>query len=263
VKQKLKQLAIDMLGLGNAFPVPMTDIDQIKRLIQSLSPINAGYELIRLGPLGDGGYLVPKDLDGIEALFSPGVCQVSDFERDCAFLGMQVFMADKSVDGPAVQHDFFHFIKKYVGAIKNQDFITVDDWVSAAIPNSSSDLLLQMDIEGYEYEVFLALSDALMSRFRIIVVEFHDLDQLWGRPFFGLASRAFEKILQTHSCVHIHPNNACMPLKKSGLIIPPTMEFTFIRNDRILNPSLALAFPHPLDVDNANNPHFPLPGCWY
>jgi hypothetical protein len=75
---------------------------------------------------------------------------------------MQVFMADKSVDGPAVRHDFFHFIKKYVGVTKNKDFMTVDDWVFGAISNSSSDLLLQMDIEGYEYEVLLGSVKTLL-----------------------------------------------------------------------------------------------------
>lgn len=38
-------------------------------------------DLIRLGPNGDGGYLVPDDLTGIEACFSPGVCATSEFEN--------------------------------------------------------------------------------------------------------------------------------------------------------------------------------------
>ena len=263
MKQKLKPLAIDILSMGNAFPVPMTDAHALKSLVQRLAPVYGGKDLIRLGPKGDGGYLVPDDLSDIEALFSRGVCQVSDFERDCADLGMKVYMADKSVDGPATNHNSFNFIKKYVGVTTNNDFMTIDNWVSTALPTSENDLLLQIDIEGYEYESFLAMSDNLMKRFRIIVAEFHDLDQLWGRPFFQLASRAFEKILQTHTCVHIHPNNACAPLIKSGLSIPPTMEFTFMRNDRILNSMPSLKFPHHLDADNANSPHFPLPECGY
>ncbi len=263
MKQKLKSLVIDVLSIGNAFPVPMTDYNNLQSLIKKLHPMSTGHELIRLGPNGDGGYLVPNDLVGIEACFSPGVCEVSDFEKDCANLGMQVFMADRSVDKPAASHELFHFIKKYVGVTTNEDFMTVDNWVSESLPNSESDLLLQIDIEGYEYETFLAMSDSLMKRYRIIVAEFHDLDQLWNRPFFQLASRAFEKILQTHTLVHIHPNNACAPLKKRGVSIPPTMEFTFIRKDRIENAQPAVIFPHPLDADNANKTSFALPECWY
>ena len=107
------------------------------------------------------------------------------------------------------------------------------------------------------------MSDNLMKRFRIIVAEFHDLDQLWARPFFQLASRAFVKILQTHTCVQIHSNNASAPLIKGGLSIPPTMEFTFIRNERVLNFMPSLNFPHHLDAENANSRHFTLPECWY
>ena len=263
MKQLIKPLAIDVLAIGNAFPTPMTDKKKLQSLIQSLCPMTIGKDLIRLGPKGDGGYLVPNDLEGIEACFSPGVCEVSDFEKDCADIGMKVFMADKSVDKPATTHDLFHFIKKYVGVTTNDDFITIDNWVSESLPNSQSDLLLQIDIEGYEYEVFLAMSDSLMHRYRIIVAEFHDLDQLWNRPFFQLASRAFEKILQTHTCVHIHPNNITPCLNKGGVSIPTTMEFTFIRKDRIKNAKPAIKFPHPLDSDNAKMAHFALPNCWY
>lgn len=263
MKQKLKPLAIDILGIGNAFPAPMTDKNNLRSLIHKLSPMTTGHELIRLGPKGDGGYLVPNDLKGIEACFSPGVCQVSDFEKDCADLGMQVFMADRSVDKPATTHELFHFVKKYVGVTTNDDFMTVDNWVSESLPNSQSDLLLQIDIEGYEYEAFLAMSDKLMKRYRIIVAEFHDLDQLWNRPFFQLASRAFEKILQTHTCAHIHPNNIISPLNKGGLSIPPVLEFTFVRKDRIAHANPVVTFPHSLDADNADVAHFALPECWY
>lgn len=263
MKQILKPFAIDILALGNAFPTPLSDKNALQSLVHKLSPMTFGKDLIRLGPKGDGGYLVPDDLEGIEACFSPGVCGVSGFEKDCADLGMKVFMADRSVDQPADSHNLFYFTKKYVGVTTNDDFMTVDDWVSSSLPGSNSDLLLQIDIEGYEYETFLAMSDSLMRRYRIIVAEFHDLDQLWNRPFFQLASRAFEKILQTHTCVHIHPNNCSVPLNKGGLSIPPVAEFTFLRNDRIHNPSYVSVLPHPLDFDTADKPHFPLPACWF
>jgi hypothetical protein len=263
MKQIIKPIAIDILALGNAFPTPLSDKNALQSLVHKLSPMTSEKDLIRLGPKGDGGYLVPDDLEGIEAYFSPGVCLVSGFEKDCADLGMKVFMADRSVDQPAAMHDKFHFIKKYVGVTTNDDFMTVDNWVDSSLPGSKADLLLQIDIEGYEYETFLGMSDNLMRRYRIIVGEFHDLDQLWNRPFFKLASRVFEKILQTHTCVHIHPNNCSAPLNKGELSIPPVAEFTFLRNDRINNASYAKVYPHPLDYDNTGKSHFPLPACWY
>jgi hypothetical protein len=60
-----------------------------------------------------------------------------------------------------------------------------------------------MDIEKFEYEVFLSMSENLINRFRIMVVEFHDLDQLWNRHFFTIAGRVFEKFFYKHTVVCI------------------------------------------------------------
>ena len=219
--------------------------------------------LIRLGPNGDGGYLVPDDLDGIEACFSPGVGDLVGFERDCLARGMRVFMADGSVDSPVVDDPAYSFLRKYIGALNSPDRVTLDSWVGSVLPGSQSDLLLQIDIEGSEYETFLNLSDGLLRRFRIIAGEFHLIDQLWNRPYFSLVSKAFEKILQAHSCVHIHPNNCIGPVERDGLTIPPVMEFTFLRNDRLQREDYASRFPHAADFDNTAGPSLPLPACWY
>lgn len=221
-------------------------------------------ELIRLGPIGDGGYLIPDDLEGIEACFSPGVGFYSIFEKDCADRGMKVFLADKSVDKPKQSHEHFVFTKKHIGIINNDSFMTINDWVESSLPDSKSDLLLQMDIEGSEYEVLLVVSDDILQRFRIIVIEFHSLNRLCSNPFFKLASKVFEKLLQTHTCVHNHPNNFSSSVKFKGLEIPEVIELTFLRNDRISSPSFAKIFPHPLDADNTeDHPSLPLPKCWY
>lgn len=263
LQKTLNRLGYELNSLEKVFPTTLTDKGTLQSLVRKLFPISPGKELIRLGPEGDGGYLVPDDLAGIEACFSPGVGLISGFEKDCAALGMKVFLADRSIEQPTESHDLFYFTKKYIGATTSDEFMTVDDWVTSSLPGSNADLILQIDIEGYEYETFLSMSDTLIRRFRIIVAEFHYLEQLWNWPFFRLASRTFEKVLQTHTCIHIHPNNNKSLLNKGGLSIPPVAEFTFFRNDRICNPSYANVFPHPLDFDNTNYPHFPLPKCWH
>lgn len=254
---------IHALSVVGGFPTRLTDRSRIEALLERLYPRCSGKELLRLGPRGDGGYLVPDDLEGIQACFSPGVSNQSGFEKDCAELGMKVFLADRSVEGPAVDHALFSFTKKFVGATSNHRVMTLDHWVASAQLEENSDLLLQIDIEGHEYEVFLAAQQRLMERFRIIVAEFHRLDHLWSRPFFDLVEPVFDKILQTHACVHLHPNNRCGSLRRGGLDIPPTMEFTFLRKDRMEQFAYQTSFPHPLDCDNSTDPSLPLPACWY
>lgn len=263
MKKYLKPLLEKTIGTVNAFPCGMTDTNAVTSLIRDLHPLRTEFPLIRLGPKGDGGYLVPDDLIGVSACYSPGVNTVSGFEKDCAELGMKVFLADKSVDGPAENHPLFQFRKRYVGSLSNDEFMTMDSWVSDTSMSSDSDLLLQIDIEGHEYEVFLCISDTLLKRFRIIVAEFHFLDQLWNRPFFSLAEKAFRKILQTHSCVHIHPNNCDGVTAINGLTVPRLTEFTFLRKDRFEFKGFASQFPHPLDFNNTANATLFLPKCWY
>lgn len=235
---------------------------QLKLLLEMLRPMSTGYPLIRIGNDCDGGYLVPDDLEGIGQCFSPGVDVKSDFELDCADRGMEVFMADASVEGPAREHPRFHFEKHYVGGFPRGPTIDFAVWVASRAA-ADGDLMLQMDIEGHEYEVFAALPTGLMSRFRIIVVEFHGLTRLLERSFFDLAFPVFEKLASTHACAHIHPNNYLGVRSNHGVEIPEIMEFTFHRRDRARSMTPALSFPHPLDMDCCPKRPVRLPRCWY
>lgn len=242
-----------------------TNKEKIVSLIKDLRPKKTNFKLIRLGLDGDGGYLVPDDLDSIEACFSPGVDLISDFEQECYDRGMQIYLADKSVDKPnlKISEDKYNFIKKFVGTINNEDLITMDNWVYSSNIKSNSDLLLQMDIEGDEYSSILSISNGLMQRFRIIIIEFHDLNKLWNKEFFRQAHSVFLKILDTHVCVHIHPNNECGIDRQLGVEIPRVAEFTFIRKDRITFSSEATEFPHRLDFDNTDKKSIVLPKIWH
>jgi hypothetical protein len=111
--------------------------------------------------------------------------------------------------------------------------MTLDSWVNKELPDNNSDLLLQMDIEGSEYEVIIQSSNELLRMFRIIVIEFHDMQNLFDR--FGLKTIAacFAKLQRDFEIVHIHPNNNHQPIKYMGYEIPPAIEITFLRKDRI------------------------------
>lgn len=254
---------IRLFGIAGKFLTEITSPDDLHQLIKNLYPVETGKQLLRFGAPNDGGSLIPDDLEDISSCFSPGVAGVSDFENDCANRGMNVYLADYSVETAARDNTQFHFTKKYIGVTSNDKFMTLDDWVHKHAGDSGQDLMLQIDIEGFEYEVFLSATPFLMSRFRIIVAEFHRLDQWWSKPFFKIASRTFDKILETHHCVHLHPNNVRGSVRRAGIEMPINMEFTFLRKDRVETVSLRSQFPHPLDTDNVFTPHLPLPSCWY
>lgn len=169
-----------------------------RRIIPKLYPIDSGIELIRFGPEGDGGYLIPDDLKGIAACYSPGVSLVSGFEKECAERGMKVFLADASVECPADEHPLFDFKKMFLGGKPSTGFMTLEQWVADTSGYANDDLMLQMDIEGYEYEVLNSTPTELLKRFRIMVIEFHGLDRMTTDK-----ARVLKRLVQTHECVHI------------------------------------------------------------
>ncbi len=259
----LKKKFIDLMISRGHYIEKATDKTSVENLIRSLRPYKVDKELVRLGPDKDGGYLVPDDLENIYACFSPGVGRMSEFELHCLDYGMKLYLADKSVDGPGTADPRLQFLKKFVGPINDQHFITLDRWVESTIQGDDDDLMLQMDIEGYEYLTLVNASEALLKRFRIVVVEFHNLHKFWDREFFKLANATFEKLLQHHVCVHIHPNNVSGEDVRYGVRIPRAAEFTFYRADRVRDKAPQTVLPHPLDCDNTPFPSLPLPTFWY
>jgi len=238
--------------------------ESILDFIERTKPQNVDIELIRFGDNCDGGYLIPNDLDGILACFSPGVGELCSFELDCAKYGMQVYLADSSVSVPPVNNSKFQFLKKYIGPVSYGEYITMDEWVSLSIQSDAkSDLMLQMDIEGLEYLTILSISENLLKRFRIIVLECHNLHKMWNTANFEIINLAFLKLLRTHTCVHIHPNNVYPVHFHEGIAIPKVAEFSFIRSSRHNIKKPQSIFPHPLDYDCTTNPTVVLPKQWY
>ncbi|MBX9729937.1 MAG: FkbM family methyltransferase [Sphingomonas sp.] len=242
-----------------------TDPARIKAFVNRMRPMIAAPPLVRLGGAGDGGYLVPDDLSGIDACFSPGVSTSSSFEHDLyERAGIRSFLADWSVESPAINLPESVFLKKYLGIDNDDQFITLDDWVRSSVGDQSGDLILQMDIEGAEYQVLYRTPPALLARFRIIVIELHGLNRWTERPFFDFAEGALGHLLSRFTCVHLHPNNYCENFSYAGIEMPWGIEATFLRNDRVGHGAPATAFPHPLDVPNfSDRPDIALPRWWY
>lgn len=256
--------SVERLSNNSVWLEPPSDLDEVRKLIGSLAPVAIEQALIRIGGEADGGYLIPDDLSGIAAAISPGVSTEIGFDIEMAKLGIDVIMADASVAGPPEENACFHFHQKYVDVFEDEHNIRLDSLCASNGAQGKDDLILQMDIEGAEYRVLLDTNVETLKRFRIMVIEFHLLDRMFARFPFHMIRAVFQKLLQFHNVVHIHPNNGFKPVTRSGLDIPPVMEFTFYRKDRFtVSEGRSLEFPHYLDRDNlAHCPSLVLPHCW-
>lgn len=244
--------------------LPVSELPMMMRLIRRVQPRQTEHALIRIGPTHDGGYLIPDDLDGIGSCFSPGVNNQIEFDLALARRGIRVHMADASVATPDGMVSNMTFAPMFLGAEDHGSVMTMESWVQRVQEEGDHDLMLQMDIEGCEYEVIASMSSALLRRFRILAIEFHLLHNLWNPGFFRLVAPLFRKLATHHQCVHLHPNNCQGVIDRGGIQIPRIMEMTFLRKDRIQHDlGTCTQFPHPLDADSAEFPTLVLPPCWW
>lgn len=234
------------LGFFAGRATPLKEVDE---LIDLLVPVVSPFPLIRLGGPHDGGYLVPDDLTGIQMLFSPGVAGTWSFEQQLLDqYGITPRLCDRLPPGhgcPLPIDDV------WIGPNSGDGVLSLLDWVGASAP-PEGDLMLQMDIEGAEFVTLLAAPKRLLERFRVIVVEFHDLHRIadlhTSRNIIGpTLTRLHESFLP----VHIHPNNRCAVDGRSGRDIPRVMEVTYLRRDRLAYSRPVAHLPHELDTPNA------------
>ena len=259
---------------------------ELKHFIKSLSPRAVGHDLIRIGHTADGGYLVPDDLENIKACFSIGYGGVSVFEEMLGIrYDIKAFIAGRV--GNIMETPLDRFVKwlrrlirrkskifrfdleldfenKFVGKENNLTTIKLEDWIQKKWGlDSTEDLILQMDIEGAELDVLMNTSSDVLRKFRIIIIEFHRM-KFFDLSIFLQFKSVFDKILEDFCVAHIHPNNSSTRFLYQGIEILSTMEFTFIRKDRVLPDNRKLVFPHKLD--SRSLPDFPdiiLPEIWH
>lgn len=224
-------------------------------------------DLVRIGGKGDGGYLIPDDLDGVKYCFSPGVDVTANFENELSNkFGIKCFLADASVAAPPIHNELFEFDPKFLGAKNTENTITLGAWIKDKLPNDDGEMLLQMDIEGAEFDVLIESSIEDLRRFRIIIIEFHEMQKIFNRTTLPLLRAIFQKVFQGFSIAHVHRNNASDAVHFDGISVPPTFEVSFIRNDRIEKISRPQKFslPHHLDSPNAEDRPDPvMPEIWW
>ena len=270
VKTKIKDFVKETAFSHGIIVRKVAKTAEIERFINRFRENYVSVDLIRIGGDADGGYLIPDIFDHVEYCFSPGVADTADFEGELSRrYGIKCFMADGSVAATPFVDDNFHFTKKFLGVRTAGDFITLSDWMDATLDageGGDRGMILQMDIEGAEYDVLTFESTATLGRFSAMIIEFHGLEQFFDRRFLHTTSIIFEKLYRNFSICHVHPNNNCGITSLNGVDIPNVIEVSFLRHDLVdqFKSAATPSLPHRLDRKNIpDHDDIDMPAIWY
>ena len=92
--------SMNFLGIAlNGDAAAPASLEEMLAVFELLKPKPSSHPLMRIGENCDGSYLVPEDLDGITACFSPGVNNFKHFEDTLVdTYGIDCHMCDFSSD---------------------------------------------------------------------------------------------------------------------------------------------------------------------
>jgi hypothetical protein len=230
--------------------IPTDGFDLKRQLLREIQPVKlANCTLQRFGEAHDGGYLLCGNLLGsVRAGYSYGIsgydgwgCEVS---RTLAVPVHQYDCFNLTV--PQCQGGRMIFHGECIGtstAVEDgRPFDTLERQV-ARNGDAGKRLVVKIDVEGAEWDSFIAAPDDVLQRIDQMAVEFHGFDE----ARFLVAIRRLKSLFHV---AHLHFNNfSC------GQGEPPfpawAYEVLFV-NKRIgvVDPSGRVVLPDPLDTPN-------------
>jgi len=227
--------------------------DPLEKLLGMLAPQRAeGVFKIRVGGRHDGGYVMLDDFREIAGAYSLGIGPDVAWDLAMARRGIPVWQYDPTVTGPPVSHPLFRFQPWRIGAHDDAERQIVS-LVRLIEQNghAGADLILKIDIEGAEWDVFAAIDPDRLRVFRQILVEFHSLSRVVEADWLEVARRALANLSRHHQVVHVHGNNLSRIIVAGDFRMTDSFEVTFARRDAYRLADTDETFPGPWDRANS------------
>jgi hypothetical protein len=243
-------------------PLPREVTERRQALFDMLQPVAlTNCQIERFGEANDGGYLMCGNLlNAVQSAYSYGIggydgwgCDIST-RLDLTVHQYDCFDATRPVcrGGSTIFHD------ECVGDTRRTVGARVFDTIAAQLAkngDSSTRLVLKIDVEGAEWDSLLSVPDDVLQRIDQMAVEFHwqeDENFRWIGDEQHV--RVIERLKQFFEIGHIHFNNAsCV-----GDIAPfPSWAYEVLfvsKRLAVVDPHRTAGGLHPLDA--RNNPSY-------
>lgn len=216
------------------------------------------FPKVRLGnPNGDGGYCICELPDSYDGCLSGGA------GNDCSFEDAFVMkypnlpfctIYDGHVNNFPYTQKPIQFIRKNLAALNTSTTTNLNEELAAA-----QNLFVKLDIEGDEFQI-VPTWVSLMNNIKQFVLEIHIMHRVQNGKQFNSKNYMIEDnkiydllhiINQTHTLVHLHPNNYGPTYTMFNITLPTVFECTFIRNEYNLNKKFNTdPIPSSIDVNN-------------
>ena len=201
-----------------------------------------------------------KPFSGNKIAYSIGISQDVSWDLEMAVNGYQVYQYDHTINCLPENNHAFHW--KKIGITGGEETTKLKKITTLLRDNGHVDvsgMVLKMDVEGYEWNVFAGLEEKTLLQFDQIVAEIHNLAADEDRE---LKIQALENLAKTHRVIHIHANNYGFADYCGDLIMPDLLEVTWLRKDLSSNTRYIGMLPRPVDRRcDAVTPEIIL-GCW-
>ena len=265
--QQLQQL---LLVFGNALQYSQADPEKVKttttykrcaEIISLLSPMEVkDGKYVRVGSNYDGGYVMLDDFQNekVDAAYSFGIGNDISWDEAIASHGIDVFMYDHTIDRLPQNHAKFHYFKTGVtGYEKGADTKTLGELIIENGHTMCKNLIMKMDIEGCEWDIFKEATSEVINQFSQIVIEFHGLSfVVYDQRCLSIIN-VLKKINQSHQSIHVHANATGIPLWVGKLVLPAVLEVTYIRRADVKNKLIANTRQFPTEIDQPNFVNWP------
>ena len=126
-------------------------------------------------------------------------------------------------------NDIIIYNPSYAILNKEEGLETLSNLILRNGHEKSENLILKMDIEGYEWGVFEETSSDVIGQFSQIVIELHGLNPKKSNNELSKILSSLSKINKTHQSIHVHANGHCAVSWLGKTALPSVLEVTYVR----------------------------------
>lgn len=227
---------------------------QIKKMLIIKEPVEkdsneSAHGFVRVGRHNDGGYIMYNEFKNATIAYSFGISDDVSWDMDMANKGYDVYMYDHTIKSlpRGCENEIttkFHFFKIGLYSKNIGKFKTLEELLIQNGHMEENKMVLKVDIEGCEWEVLSKIDVYILYKFNQIVIEYHSIEKTDN---LEMIKKALENINKTHQLVHIHANNCGKIFKLGDIVLPNTLEATYLNKSYYDFKESEKVFPTELD----------------